>query len=105
MESEFYVTLPSNSFIQYFPVNNTSNFLTKLPRTRQLDGEWKAGLAEIDYLHTWYNLREGKNAVEIYAPDKWFQEICIQPGYYEKVQDVIDAFLKAGPANVTDLVA
>ena len=55
MESEFYVTLPSNSSMQYFPDNKTSNFVTKLPRTLQLDGEWEVGLAEIVYPHTWYN--------------------------------------------------
>ena len=37
--------------------------------------------------------------MEIYVPDEWFQEISIQPGYYEKVQDVIDTLLKAGPAK------
>ena len=37
MESEFYVTLPSNSSMQYFHDNKTSNFVTKLPRTLQLD--------------------------------------------------------------------
>ena len=42
--------------------------------------------------------------MEIYVPDKWFQEISIQPGYYEKVQDVIDALLKAGLANTTYVV-
>ena len=42
--------------------------------------------------------------MEIYVPDKWFQEISIQPGYYEKVQDVIDALLKAGLPNATDVV-
>ena len=67
------------------------------------------GLAEIDYPHTWYNIREGKNSVAIYAPDKFnllFQtvEYSIQPGYYEKVQDVIDALYKAGLANLTDVV-
>ena len=46
MESEIYVTLPSNSSMQYLPDNNKSNFLTKLPRTLQLDGEWEVGLAE-----------------------------------------------------------
>ena len=25
--------------------------------------------------------------MEIYVPDKWFQEISIQPGYYEKEQN------------------
>ena len=64
MESGFYVTLPSNSSMQYFPDNKTSNFLKKLPITLQLDGEWEAGLAEIDYPHTWNNIREGNNSVE-----------------------------------------
>ena len=72
--------------------------------TRQLDGEWEVGLAEIDYPHTWYNIREGKNSVEIYVPDKWAQEFSIQPGYYKKVIDVIDALRKAGLANLIDVV-
>ena len=58
---------------------------------------------EIDYPHTWYNIREEKNSVEIYVPDKWAQEFSIQPGYYEKVIDVIDALRKAGLANLTDV--
>ena len=91
--------------MQYFPDNKTSNFVTKLSRTIQQDGEWEVGIAEIDYPHTWYNIREGKNSVEIYVPDdKWAQEFSIQPGYYEKVIDVIDALRKAGLANLTDVV-
>ena len=109
MESEFYVVLPSNSSMKYFPDNKTPNFVTKLSRTLQLDGEWEVGLAEIDYPHTWYNIREGKNSVEIYAPDKFYLlfqtvEYSIYPGYYEKVEDVIDALYKAGLANLTDVV-
>ena len=75
----------------------------------QLDGEWEVVLDEIDYPHTWYNISEGKNSVEIYAPDKLYLvfktvEYSIQPGYYEKVQDVTDALYKAGLANLTDVV-
>ena len=72
MESELDVTLPSNSSMKYFPNNKTSNFVTKLSRTLQLDGEWEVGLAEIDYPHTWYNICEEKNSVEIYAPDNLY---------------------------------
>ena len=72
MESEFYVMLPSNSSLEYFPNNKTSNFVTKLSRTLQLDGEWEVGLAEIDYPHTWYSIHKGKNSVEIYAPDNLY---------------------------------
>ena len=108
MESEFYVTLPSNSSMQYFPDNKTSNFVTKLPRTLQLDGEWEVGLDEIVYPHIWYNIFEEKNSVEIYTPDNLYLvfktvEYSIQPGYYEKVQDVIDALYKAGLNNLTDV--
>ena len=109
MESEFYVMLPSNSSMEYFPDNKTSNFVTKLSKMLQLDREWEVGLAEIDYPHTWYNICEGKNSVEIYAPGNLYLvfktvEYSIQPGYYEKVQDVIDALYKAGLANFTDVV-
>ena len=94
--------------MEYFPDNKTSNFVTKLSRTSQLDGEWEAGLAEIDYPHTWYNIREGKNSVEIYASDNLYLvfktvEFSIQPGYYEKVQDVINTLRKAGLANLSDV--
>ena len=107
MESEFYVTLPSNNSMQYFPDNKTSNFVTKLSRTPQLDREWEVGLAEIVYPHIWFNIREGKNSVEIYAPDNLYlvfkrAEFSIQPGYYQKVQ--IDALYKAGIFNLTDVV-
>ena len=104
MKDGVYATLPSSSSMQYFPDNKTSNFLTKLLRTLQLDGEWEVGLAKIDYPHTWNNIREGKSAVEIYVPDKWLQEISIQPRYYEKVQDMIDALFKSGLANATDIL-
>ena len=30
------------------------------------------GLAEIVYPHTWYSIHEGKNSVEIYAPDNLY---------------------------------
>ena len=95
--------------MQYFPDNKTSNFVTKLSRTLQPDGEWEVGLAEIVHPQSWYNIRKGKNSVEIYAPDNLhlvFQTVkySIQAGYYEKVQGVIDALYKAGLDNLSDVV-
>ena len=40
----------------------------------------------------------------IYVSNKWAQEISIQAGYYENVQDVIDALHQAGLANTTFFV-
>ena len=42
--------------------------------------------------------------MEIYVPDQWGQQISIQPGYYEKVQDVIDALLRGWLASTNDVV-
>ena len=47
--------------------------------------------------------------MKIYAPDNLYLvfktvEFSIQPGYYEKVQDVINALHKAGLANLSDVV-
>ena len=47
--------------------------------------------------------------MEIYAPDNLYlvfktAEYSIQPGYYEKVRDVIDTLYKAGLNNLTDVV-
>ena len=53
MKSELYVTLSSNSSMQYFPDKKASNFVTKLSRTLQPDGEWEVSLAEIDYPPTY----------------------------------------------------
>ena len=46
--------------------------------------------------------------MKIYAPDNLHlvfktAEFSIQPGYYEKVQDVINALHKAGLANLSDV--
>lgn len=46
---QFYITLPSNSSMQYFPDNRTCCYITQLPRAIELTGEWEVGLAEIHY--------------------------------------------------------
>lgn len=48
-KDQFYITLPSNSSMQFFPDNRTCCFITQLPRTIQLTGDWEVGLAEIHY--------------------------------------------------------
>ena len=41
---EFYLTLVSDSSSDYFPQNTTSHFCTQLPKTIELEGEWRVGL-------------------------------------------------------------
>ena len=39
----FYVTLPSNSSKDLFPENNPSEYVNKLSRWIELNGEWEVG--------------------------------------------------------------
>ena len=54
----FYLTLPSNSSMVYFPDNNASHFFTMLPQPQELDGEYEVGLAEIQFTNSYQNVRE-----------------------------------------------
>ena len=52
-----YLTMPSNSSMNYFPNNTLTHYTTKLPKIMDLDGTWQIGLAEIHYPHSWYNVK------------------------------------------------
>ena len=47
LEMSFYIALPSDSSVQYFPENKISGFTTKLPREIVLDGSWECGVTEV----------------------------------------------------------
>ena len=63
MES-FYVTLPSNSSLDYFPKNTLTDYTTKLPQRLDLDESWEVALSEVQYTRSWTNV-SGKEALLI----------------------------------------
>ena len=103
MASEFYLTLPSNSSMQYYPNNKTSSYITKIPTRLELNGEWEVGLAEIKYPHTWYNVREGKNFLEVFRSHNWFAKIKIKAGYYKSIKEVVKKIMSNGLKEITDV--
>ena len=58
--SMFYLTLPSNSSLGYFPNNHASHFVTKLPQLQELNGEYEVGLAEIQFTNSYQNVTGGR---------------------------------------------
>lgn len=52
----FFLTLPSNSSLAYFPNNKASHFITKLPQPQKLDGEYEVGLAELQFRNCYPNI-------------------------------------------------
>ena len=56
--AHFYLTLPSNSSMQFYPDNTVTHYTTRLSNAISLSGDWEVGLVEIQYQHTWSNLDE-----------------------------------------------
>ena len=90
----FYVTLPSDSSLKYFPDNKISNFITQLPTPINLSGEWEVGLSEIIYPHSWFNVNEYRNSFVFGIPDGNITRNVIKaipPGSYESINDILKA--------------
>lgn len=80
MNDHFFITLPSDSSEKYYPDNTVARFVTKLPETIRLQGNYEMALVEIIYPHTWYNIDNSKYDYWYVAVNK---KTYIQSGYYE----------------------
>ncbi len=65
MNDSFYVTLFSNSSMDFYPDNRTSSYTVQLPRTLFLDGDWCVALSEFQYPHSFFNVQDFDNEIEI----------------------------------------
>ena len=89
--TEFYLILPSNSSMSYYPGNTT-----RLPNPISLTGDWEVGLVEIQYPHNRFNVPSEESA-------RTFQLRCrindetnshtfrIPDGYYPTIQSLLEA--------------
>lgn len=66
---DFYMTLLSNSSMEYYPKNKTSSFTVQLPRYIQMEDDWEVGLVEIQYPYTFYTVSEAHNEIELIVYD------------------------------------
>lgn len=65
MTEQFYVALPSNSSISFFPYNTQSNFRTKLASPLILDGDFECGIKEIFVPRNYFNIGTHNNAYSL----------------------------------------
>lgn len=81
----FYLTLPSNSSAEYFPDNTLTHYFTKLPHAIDLGGgQWEVGLVEMQYPHTWYNIRDDEGWVAVKTkPDSALKRATLKGGLYQ----------------------
>lgn len=100
-DNDFFVVLPSNSSMNYFPDNTTTKFTTKLPRQLRLDGEWAVSLAEISYPMTFLHVNHTENSILLEYGDydksstneltsRSFDEDPVPSGVYQTIESLLE---------------
>lgn len=92
LKMSFYLTLPSDSSLDFYSENKLSHFFTRLPQPIQLTGEWEVGLTEIIYPHMWNNVNDHTNEFAYDIGNGILKKGKIATGYYENPAEVIKAF-------------
>jgi hypothetical protein len=95
--NNFYVTLLSNSSMEYYPNNTTSHFTVQLPKTITLEGKWVVAATDIYYQFNFLNVSEGNCRLTFnYKGDEG--QCDIPEGYYgsiDNILDVLNAYMDA----------
>ena len=81
--------------MDYFPDNTLTHFTTRLPQMMNLDGSCEIGPAEIQYPHSWYNIkkREAWVHVDVYLEVNQLQRNTFQlpAGYFPSPKRILKA--------------
>ena len=110
MANSFYVTLPSDGSMDVFQENTVTNYRTKLAQPVELSGEWEVGLVEIQYPHSWLNVREGENTLVYYMVDekdegsgREYEIVKISAGHYKDVLHLLKSLNEAASIRYPSL--
>lgn len=68
--NQFYVTLPSDSSVTYFPNNTIAHYTTKLAKSLRFDGDYEVGLCELIYTNSWNNFNPKNMKIECRKIDR-----------------------------------
>lgn len=87
--SRFYLTLPSNSSMEYYPENTVARYTTKLNSQIELEGDWEVGLTEISIPSEVANVVEGHCYYNIYLSNVLVRKIVLKQKHYERMRNII----------------
>lgn len=101
----FYIVLPSNSSMKYFPDNTTTHFITRLPYPLELNGWWDIALVEIQTPMTILHIPKDFTKVTLTAEyiatednneiiDKFLYSDNIPHGQYQNIGSLVDSLNK-----------
>ena len=87
----FYLTLPSNSSMEYFPQNTLACYTTKLYHPLVLEkGVWETAVVEVHYMSSFQNISKYTNDIYYRSNNKEKWSITkVLPGHYYHVDDIL----------------
>lgn len=100
MGDDFFITLMSNSSLNYYGENKTSGFTVHLPQKIQLTGDWVVALAELHYPYNFFNVTRGENVIYVEfnngEPQHGelnikYRKFHISPGFYKNIECILKA--------------
>ena len=97
-EQSFQIILPSNSSSRYFPDNQANHFQVRLPSPITLQGEWEAGLVDIQFENYWLYLVRPQHVLMWVLPEneKIFYALNVEG------KKSIDTYTTNGENNCTE---
>jgi hypothetical protein len=87
--------------MSYYPRNTLTNFVTKLPSRINLEGGWEVGLTEIQYPHSWYNVKETDVRLVVNNGTEG-KLIDLSEGYYESPEKLTNTINEAIKTKLLD---
>ena len=100
----FYLTLPSNSSMNYYPSNTVARYATKLPQVMELEGEWEVALTEISVPSPLPNVTRDTHFFTLRSTDTdETYKYTLRWGYYDtalKVLMEMNSLTRAHPTAV-----
>lgn len=91
-KSDFYLTLLSNSSMNYFPNNKSTCFSTQLQKSIQLSDEWSVALVELQYPCTLLSVNNQDNVLLVTfktTNGSVKKHIKIETGNYDSIDDLL----------------
>lgn len=103
--SRFYLTLPSNSSMGYYPENTVAQYTTKLNSSMELEGDWEIGLREISFPYALNNAPEGQCYFDVYAPEHEdiIFKITLPSGRYTSFDEVANGLHMAQTERIVHI--
>ena len=101
----FYLQCPSNASMHIYPKNTLAQYTINLQTPLVLGENYEVGLCEIQYPHSWDNVRRGHNTFDISFQSprragKWMtMEKEIPAGYYATIPELLKAILRVYPST------